>query len=61
MLWNKIQKFMRDEDGLETVEWAVVGTAVVIVAIAAFQLLGTNTNAAMNTIATSIPAGAAGS
>ena len=57
MLWNRIQKFMRDEDGLETVEWAVVGTAVVIVAIGAFQLLGTNTNTAMGTIAAAIPAG----
>ena len=57
MLWKKIQKFMRDEDGLETVEWAVVGTAVVIVAIVAFQLLGTNTSNAMNAIATQIPAG----
>ncbi len=57
MFWNEIQKFMRDEDGLETVEWAVVGTAVVIVAIVAFQLLGTNTSTAMNSIATQIPAG----
>ena len=61
MLWNRIQKFMRDEDGLETVEWAVVGTAVVIVAIGAFQLLGTNTSTAMNTIAATIPAGGGGS
>ena len=57
MLSKKILQFVQEEDGLETVEWAVVGTAVVIVAIAAFQLLGTNTNAAMNTIANSIPAG----
>lgn len=57
MLWKSIERFMREEDGLETVEWAVVGTAVVIAAIAAFQALGTNTNAAMQSIAQQIPAG----
>ncbi len=57
MLSNGIRRFVREEHGLETVEWAVVGTAVVIAAIAAFQLLGTNTNKAMDTIAKSIPAG----
>ena len=61
MLSKKILQFLRNEDGLETVEWAVVGTAVVIVAIAAFQLLGTNTSAAMNTIAGAVPAGGGGS
>lgn len=61
MLSNRVLQFLRDEDGLETVEWAVVGTAVVIVAIVAFQTLGTNTNTAMGTIAAAIPAGGAGS
>ena len=54
---DAIKRFVREDDGLETVEWAVVGTAVVIAAIAAFQTLGTNTNTAMSTIAASIPAG----
>ena len=57
MLWNGIKRFVRDESGLETVEWAVVGTAVVIAAISAFQQLGTNTNTAMTNIAAAIPAG----
>jgi Flp pilus assembly pilin Flp len=57
MLWKRIRQFVLDEDGLETVEWAVVGTAVVIVAIVAFQTLGTNTNTAMGTIAAAIPSG----
>jgi Flp pilus assembly pilin Flp len=61
MLSKRVLQFLSNEDGLETVEWAVVGTAVVIVAIAAFQTLGTNTNTAMNTIAASIPAGGGGS
>ena len=56
MLWNGIKRFVREEDGLETVEWAVVGTAVILVAVAAFQLLGTNTQQAMNDIAAEIPA-----
>ncbi len=59
-MWNGIKQFVREEQGLETVEWAVVGTAVVIAAIAAFQLLGQNTSAAMQSIATQIPAGGGG-
>ena len=49
--------FALEEEGLETVEWAVVGTLVVIAAIIAFTTLGTNTNAAMTNLANTIPAG----
>ena len=59
-LWNSIKQFTLAEDGLETVEWAVVGTLVVIAAIFAFQTLGTNTNAAMSNIANQIPPGGGG-
>jgi Flp pilus assembly pilin Flp len=60
MLWNAIKRFARDEQGLETVEWAVVGTLVVIAAIVAFTTLGTNTDAAMTNIANTIPPGGGG-
>jgi Flp pilus assembly pilin Flp len=57
MLWSAIKNFARDEQGLETVEWAVVGTLVVIAAIVAFTTLGANTDAAMTNIANTMPAG----
>jgi Flp pilus assembly pilin Flp len=56
-LWNSVKRFALGEEGLETVEWAVVGTLVVIAAIVAFGTLGTNTNTAMTNIANTIPPG----
>lgn len=59
-LWTALKRFVLEEEGLETVEWAVVGTLVVIAAIIAFQNLGTNTNTAMQAIADQIPPGGGG-
>jgi Flp pilus assembly pilin Flp len=55
LLWNAIKRFALEEEGLETVEWAVVGTLVVIAALIAFTTVGQNTNTAMTNIANSIP------
>jgi Flp pilus assembly pilin Flp len=41
---NQIKKFMLDESGLETVEWAIVGGVVVAVGAALFLLIGTDVN-----------------
>ena len=60
MFWNGIKRLLREDDGLETVEWAIVGTLVVIAAIVAFTAVGTNTNAAMTNIANTIPPGGGG-
>jgi pilus assembly protein Flp/PilA len=51
---NAVRRFMRDEAGLEMVEWAVVGTAIVITAAAVFTPLGTAVANAMTAITTSI-------
>jgi Flp pilus assembly pilin Flp len=51
MMWNEIKRFVRDDDGLEMVEWAVVGSAIVITAAFAFLPLGQATAAAMSQIA----------
>jgi pilus assembly protein Flp/PilA len=39
---NQIKKFMLDESGLETVEWAIVGGVVVAVGASLFLLIGTD-------------------
>ncbi len=57
MFWNGIKRLLREDDGLETVEWAIVGTLVVIAAIVAFTAVGLNTSAAMQAIADEIPPG----
>jgi Flp pilus assembly pilin Flp len=40
---NQIKKFMLDESGLETVEWAIVGGLVVAGAAAFFFTIGVDT------------------
>jgi pilus assembly protein Flp/PilA len=45
------EKFLRDETGLELSEYAVAAALVAIAAVAAFQLLGTNIAARVNTLA----------
>ncbi len=37
---NQIRKFMLDESGLETVEWAIVGGVIVAVGAALFLTIG---------------------
>ena len=37
---NTIKKFLADESGLETVEWAIVGGVVVAVGAAVFLTIG---------------------
>jgi len=37
---NQIKKFMLDESGLETVEWAIVGGVIVAVGAALFITIG---------------------
>ena len=45
------RKFFEDEAGLELSEYAVAAALVAIAAVAAFQLLGTNIGARINTLA----------
>jgi pilus assembly protein Flp/PilA len=39
---KQIKRFMLDESGLETVEWAIVGGVVVAVGAALFLAIGTD-------------------
>lgn len=38
---NSVMKFVKDEDGLTIVEYAVAGGLITLFVVAAFQLLGT--------------------
>ena len=44
---NAISCFVRDENGLETVEWAIVGGLVVAVGAALFTLIGADVNTSL--------------
>ena len=55
---NQIKKFMLDESGLETVEWAIVGGVIVAVGAALFLTIGQdvfNGVTALDTSTSAIP------
>ena len=48
---NAIRSFLRDEEGLTTVEYAVGGALITLAVVAAFRLLGGNVANVINAIA----------
>jgi pilus assembly protein Flp/PilA len=51
---QKIMTFLRSEKGLTTVEYAVAGALVAAAVVAAFQALGIQVTAVINTLTTAI-------
>jgi pilus assembly protein Flp/PilA len=49
-----IMDFMRDEDGLTMVEYAVAGSLVTLAAVGAFTTLGTNVTTRITALATAV-------
>ena len=47
---NSIKRFVRDESGLETVEWAIVGGLVVAVGAIVFTLIGTDVKTSLDNL-----------
>ncbi|MBU3071495.1 Flp family type IVb pilin [Aestuariicella sp. G3-2] len=47
----EVLKFLREEDGLETVEYAVAGSLIVAGTVAAFTLLGEQVSAGLEYLA----------
>ena len=47
----KLRAFLREEEGLTTVEYAIAGSLVGLAVVASFTALGTNVTAAINGIA----------
>jgi Flp pilus assembly pilin Flp len=41
-LWKLLKKFVKDEEGMETVEYAVVGGLVILVGILVWRTLGSH-------------------
>ena len=58
-LIEKITDFLKEEEGLTTVEYAVAGSLVAAGVVAAFTTLGTNVDASIDTLADCVN-GAAG-
>ena len=49
---NVLKKFVRDEAGMETVEWAIMAALIVTGVIAVITGIGTNVKAAFHTLKT---------
>ena len=49
-----IKKFFKEEEGTETVEWAVAGGLIVAVGAAIFGLIGTQAEVLLNRLLTAI-------
>jgi Flp pilus assembly pilin Flp len=53
-MWRLIKKFVKEEEGMETVEYAVVAALVVVVAIAVWTALGSAISAKISELTSHI-------
>ncbi len=53
-LKNFVKRFVSDERGLETVEYAIIGALITLAAISAISLLGTNVAAKLGSLASKL-------
>ena len=51
---KQVMKFLRDEDGLTMVEYAIAGGLITLGAVVAFGTLGSNVATKINTIASTV-------
>lgn len=49
-LWNKMQHFLRDEEGVTAIEYALIAALIAVVIIAAVKLVGEQVSATFTTI-----------
>jgi pilus assembly protein Flp/PilA len=47
---TSVMKFVKDEDGLTIVEYAVAGGLITVAVVVAFGILGTNVNARITSL-----------
>ena len=53
----KVRNFLREEEGLTTVEYAVAGGLIALAVITAFQLLGERVGVVITAITNLLPTG----
>lgn len=54
MLWHNIKRLVLEEDGMEMVEWAIVGVVFAVAAAAFWTDLANAVDGALNAIETEI-------
>ena len=55
MMKQQVLKFLRDERGLTTVEYAVAGALITVAVVAAFRALGLKVAGVITTITGALP------
>jgi Flp pilus assembly pilin Flp len=50
MLWHNVKRLVREQDGMEMVEWAIVGVVFAVAAAAFWGDLATNIDSALGKI-----------
>ena len=54
MLWHSVKRLAREQDGMEMVEWAIVGVVFAVAAAAFCGDLATNIDSALGKIETKV-------
>lgn len=54
MLWNTAKRFVREDDGMEMVEWAIVGVIFALGGAALWSTLSGHIQTALNNIGTCV-------
>ena len=54
---KKLMHFFKDEDGVTSVEYAIMAALIALVVITGATLLGQNTNATFEAVAAKVPGG----
>ena len=54
MVWNALKRFVLDEDGMEMVEWSIVGVVFAVAAAIFWGDLASAINSALDKIETTI-------
>ena len=54
-MWTLIKKFAKEEEGMETVEYAVVAALVIVAGITVWQLLGGAISTQISSLVTAMP------
>ena len=57
MLWNTLSRFVREDDGMEMVEWAIVGVVFAVAAAAFWGDLAGAINLALGDIESCVDGG----
>ncbi len=59
-LYSAIQRFVRDEEGVTAIEYALIASLIAVVIIGTVQLTGTAINTTFRTICNALQSGACG-